>query len=307
MYDIIGDVHGEATLLEKLLKKAGYHKRGYNYHHPEKKAVFVGDFVNRGPEIRETLRIIRRMMDEGNALAILGNHEINLLLSSMKNEKGDSLLAVTGKRYASVFQTVQQFKSFPEEWKEIRKWLRSLPLFLELDPIRIVHACWKDENIVVIKREIQTGRIPKSIFRHLVSDPKSELSQSILQTTRGIHHILPSDLRIYDNRHRNHPFYRIRWWNSPEGLTFQQWSFESKFKLPNYTIPKEIIPESIIYPEDAPVVFFGHYCRGNGPWVIRDNLCCVDACVTGKGTLAAYRWDGEPVLNPENLIFARSK
>jgi hypothetical protein len=305
MYDIIGDVHGQATLLERLLKRAGYNKRGNNYHHHERKAIFVGDFVNRGPEIKETLRIIRHMADAGNALAILGNHEINALLFSMKNDQGESLLLTTGQRYASVIQTFQQFKNYQEEWKEFRKWLRSLPLFLELDTIRVVHACWKDENIEVIKREIQPGRISKSILRNLVIDSKSELSQSILQTTRGIHHILPSDLRIYDNRHRAHHIYRVKWWVEPQGFTFQEWSFESKFKLPNYTIPQEIIPIFNAYPEDAPIVFFGHYCRGSGPWVIKDNVCCVDACVSGKGTLAAYCWDGETTLSPEKMIFAR--
>ena len=305
MYDIIGDVHGQATLLGKLLKKAGYGKKDNSYHHPERKAIFVGDFLNRGPEIKETLRIIRRMVEQGDAMAILGNHEINTILFTMKNEKGGSLIPVTGKRSASVVQTFQQFKNYQEEWKDFRKWLRTLPFFLELDPIRIVHACWKDENIDILKKEIQPGRIPKSIFRDLVVNSKSALSQSILQTTRGIHLILPPDLRIYDNHHRNHRFYRIRWWTEPQGLTFQEWSFESKFRLPGYTIPQEIIPAISEYPNEAPLVFFGHYCRGNGPWVIKDNLCCVDACVTGKGTLAAYRWDGETVLDSGKLLFVK--
>ena len=46
MYDIIGDVHGHYTLLKKLLKSLGYEKDTSGYHHPERKAVFVGDFLN---------------------------------------------------------------------------------------------------------------------------------------------------------------------------------------------------------------------------------------------------------------------
>jgi len=36
--------------------------------------------------------------------------------------------------------------------------------------------------------------------------------------------------------------------------------------------------------------------------VVRDNLCCVDACVANGGYLVAYRWDGNKILNQENMI-----
>jgi Calcineurin-like phosphoesterase len=305
MFDIIGDVHGEVVLLKKLLKELGYAKTAAGFSNPGRKAVFVGDFINRGPEIWQTLKIIRQMTDEGNALAILGNHEINAILYYLKNEKKESLLSIIGKRFESVSQTIAEFRNNPREWKDYRKWFRSLPLFLEIDGIRVVHACWKDSNIQYIRDNLPAGKIPKSIFRNLVLDHRSEMSQSILQTTRGIHHIMPPDLRIFDNRHRNHHFYRIRWWKEPHGLTFHEWSFESKFQLPNYTIPVEIIPEVEAYPENDPIVFFGHYCRGNGPFIIRENLCCVDACVTGTKRLAAYRWDGEKTLDEGKMVFVK--
>ncbi|NEW83956.1 MAG: hypothetical protein GZ094_16535, partial [Mariniphaga sp.] len=60
-YDIIGDVHGFASLLKKLLKSMGYAKTNGTWQHPERTAIFIGDFINRGPEIRETIQIIRTM------------------------------------------------------------------------------------------------------------------------------------------------------------------------------------------------------------------------------------------------------
>jgi hypothetical protein len=86
------------------------------------------------------------------------------------------------------------------------------------------------------------------------------------------------------------------------GKTFEEISFESKFHMPGYTIPKEILPESLPYPEEAPIVFFGHYCRGNGPHIIKPNICCLDTCIAGSKRLLAYRWNGERTLKPENLI-----
>ncbi len=305
MYDIIGDVHGHATLLKNLLNTLGYSKTKSGFIHPERKAVFVGDFVNRGPEIRQTLQIIREMTDLGSAIAILGNHEINLLLYSLKRDKKGPLLSVRGKRYDSVAETTLQFKNYGEEWKEYRKWLRSLPLFYESDGMRVVHACWKDKNIQLIREELVSEKIPKSVLRNLVLDSQSPLSQAILQTTRGIHLIMPPNLRIYDSRRRKHHLFRIKWWIRPDGMTFRKYAFESKFRLPDYTIPPEIYPEAAPYLQEAPPLFIGHYCRGNGPYVVRDNICCVDACVTGKKRLAAYRWDGESELLAEKLVFAK--
>lgn len=302
MYDIIGDIHGHATLLKKLLKTMGYEKKKGSYAHPDRKAVFVGDFTNRGAEIRQTVNLIRQMVEEGTAYAILGNHEINNILYHLKNEIKEPLLREIGKRYTSVSQTNIEYKSFPEEWKSMRNWLRTLPLFLELDGLRIVHAYWSDTHIDLIRTEVPQGKIPKSIFRDLVLNPGTPLSQAILQSTRGVHLVMPRDLKIYDHRNRFHRFFRIKWWQSPEKQTFGDWSYESKFHLPRYTIPPEIYPDFEIYPEDAPPVIFGHYCLGRGPEVIAPNLCCVDACVTSRQILGAYRWNGEKELVTENLV-----
>ena len=75
-YDVIGDVHGHAGVLRGLLAKLGYVERGA-YRHPERQAVFVGDLIDRGPEQLATLRIVRSMVDAGDTLAVLGNHEFN--------------------------------------------------------------------------------------------------------------------------------------------------------------------------------------------------------------------------------------
>ena len=49
--------------------------------HPEgRKVLFLGDFIDRGPSIPRTLKIVKAMVDAGEALAIMGNHEYNALL-----------------------------------------------------------------------------------------------------------------------------------------------------------------------------------------------------------------------------------
>jgi len=54
MYDLIGDIHGYAAELEALLKALGYERRGGAYRHSERKAIFLGDFIDRGPGTQET-------------------------------------------------------------------------------------------------------------------------------------------------------------------------------------------------------------------------------------------------------------
>ncbi len=302
MYDIIGDVHGYATLLKKLLLQMGYSKTESGYLHPLRKAVFVGDFVNRGPEIRKTVRIIRKMVENGNAMAIIGNHEINAITYYLKDKDGLPLIKSPGKNFLALYKTINQFAEYQEEWKSHRKWMSELPLYLDLGEIRIVHACWSESAIELIKIAESEGKSRNSIFRKMYKKPKSPVSKSVLKLTKGIDFKMPGDLKIINNKGVSPQSFRMRWWEDPAGKTFEEMSFDSKFVLPQYEIPKQIAPQNTPYPEDAPIVFFGHYCRHEGPFIIKPNLCCVDSCVAGTRTLTAYRWNGEKVLDLNNLV-----
>lgn len=79
MYDLIGDIHGHAAELVQLLNALGYQKSHGVHGHPERKVILLGDFIDRGPQIRQVLEIVRPMVEEGKALAVMGNHELNAL------------------------------------------------------------------------------------------------------------------------------------------------------------------------------------------------------------------------------------
>jgi protein phosphatase len=89
-FDIIGDVHGCCDELEALLQQLGYRATTLEadspvwanraYAHPEgRKAVFVGDLVDRGPRIVDTVRLVRNMIVNGSALCVPGNHDMKLM------------------------------------------------------------------------------------------------------------------------------------------------------------------------------------------------------------------------------------
>ncbi len=306
MYDIIGDVHGHASLLKKLLQKLGYQKGVNGYFHSERKAVFVGDFINRGNEIRKTIKLIRKMVQSGNAYAILGNHEINAILFYLKDANGMPLVKEPRKSYLSLIKTINEYVDRPVQWEKHIRWMSTLPLFLELDNLRFVHACWSDKAVGIIKQSLDKEQEKSNIFREYYNNPKSELSRSISVLTKGIDFKMPGDLKVVNNKGTTPLSFRLSWWENPREKTFRQMSFESKFKLPQYTIPQEILPETFFYSENEPPIFFGHYCRIKGPHVIKSNICCVDSCVSRTKMLTAYSWNGEKELDVRNLVQVKS-
>ena len=114
-YDLIGDIHGYATTLKALLTKLDYHFEEGAYRHPERKVIFLGDFIDRGPEIRETLQTVRAMVDGGSALAVMGNHEFNALAYHAPDGQGDYLRKHTPAKIEQHRATMEQLGTpYPE-------------------------------------------------------------------------------------------------------------------------------------------------------------------------------------------------
>ena len=81
MYDLIGDIHGHAGALVELLEHLGYQHSDSGYCHPARKVIFLGDFIDRGEHLaqhKELLTIVMPMVQNGHALAVMGNHEFNV-------------------------------------------------------------------------------------------------------------------------------------------------------------------------------------------------------------------------------------
>jgi hypothetical protein len=303
MYDIIGDVHGHADQLKSLLKNMGYTLKDDCYSHPKRKAVFVGDFINRGPKIRETLLLIRKMVEKGSAFAILGNHEMYAVLYYLRDIEGKYYKKRIPKYRLLINQTLEEFEPFQEELKNHLKWLRTLPMFLDFGAIRVIHACWDDKNIKLLRENIIEPKLTKTILREIALNG-TKFSKSFWESCKGIDFELPRDLLIFDEEGRPHRSFRMKWWDNPEGKTFMEVSIESRFELPAYTIPRELVRIRNPYPENAPIVFFGHYSLVEGFGIIKNNVCCVDSGVSRTGRLMAYRWSGEEKLMKDHIVFS---
>ncbi|MEO1280604.1 MAG: polynucleotide kinase-phosphatase [Pseudomonadota bacterium] len=140
-FDIIGDIHGCAGELETLLEQLGYavsHEgepghRSYTVTPPEdRRVVFVGDLVDRGPRSPDVLRLVKGMVEAGTALCVIGNHENKLIRKlNGKNVKLTHGLA----------ETVEQFEQQPEGFaEEMRAFLNGLISHYVLDDGKLVVA-----------------------------------------------------------------------------------------------------------------------------------------------------------------------
>ncbi len=303
-YDIIGDVHGQAKELVALLKKMEYTKTGGIWNHNTRKAVFVGDFISRGPNSRKVISIVRDMVNNQTAHAILGNHELNAIAHFTRDKLGSPFQVATGSNKKILDRIKAEYVDNPILFKDIIKWLRRLPFFLDFGDIRIVHAYWSHENLSLITRKMVKSRLTKALLDEIYT-VKSDFGDAVRQTTRGVYLRLPRDLIIKDDKNIRRTNFRIKWWEKPVGKTFNELAYGNKFVLPAYTVPPELLFPFSVYSPGEPIVFVGHYCIDTGPLIPSGNVCCVDNCIANGGRLAAYRWNGESTLQETNFVFQK--
>ena len=150
-YDIIPDIHGYAANLTQLLDLLGYRVIDGYYQHPERKVVFLGDFIDRGPAIRETLQIVKAMVDNKAALAVMGNHEYNAICYHTAAPadhplKGDFYRPHTEKNIGQHEATLRAFEGRGDELAAYLKWFEKLPLFLDMDGFRVVRLLGRSRD-----------------------------------------------------------------------------------------------------------------------------------------------------------------
>jgi len=140
-FDAIGDVHGCYDELCTLLDRLGYAETEHDgrtvRRHPDgRRALFLGDLVDRGPGIVETLRLVMAMVEAGSALCVPGNHEMKLL----RKLNGRNVTVTHG-----LAETLEQIDAIPDGEREafvasLRPFLDGLVSHYWLDAGRLVAA-----------------------------------------------------------------------------------------------------------------------------------------------------------------------
>jgi hypothetical protein len=306
-YDVIGDVHGCADKLEGLLLKLGYAEGhgAYRYSGPEeeRQVIFVGDLIDRGDQQTKTLDLARAMVEAGSAQMVMGNHEFNAIsfATSDPDHPGEYMRPHEEKN-------LKQHEAFIEEipigtplYAEWIGWFLTLPLWLDLDGIRVVHACWNAAEIDKLKQWVPPGEPMSTDFVVGANRKGSPQHQAIEVLLKGPELNLTKygqpSFKDKEGNERDHA--RIRWWNS-EGRTLRDLA---------EILPHSRTPDGDPYPElpddacqlgtayayrDPVPVFYGHYWRTGSPrrgedWT--NNTVCVDFSAGKGGPLMAYRWN----------------
>lgn len=301
MYDIIGDIHGYAKELKLLLEKLGYTLCDGVYQHETRQVLFIGDYIDRGPEIKETLDIVKAMVDKGNAIALMGNHEYNAIMFHVEDQNGGHLRDHSIKNILQHYETLKAFKGKQEEFDHYIEWFKTLPLFYENEHFRAVHAAWNYSSIAFLKQIASNGILPQeelyaSIHCH------TPLNEAVDVTLKGLELDLPEGQFFYDNDQFIRHHIRIKWWENPAGHHYQSIAVHPKDEYPTYAIEK---PFENYKPEDKPV-FFGHYwLKENEPALLKPNVCCVDYSVALGQYLTAYRFEPGLPLSNDHFVFQK--
>lgn len=143
-FDVIGDIHGCYDELLALLAKLGYAVGGTR-EAPQvvapagRKALFVGDLVDRGPDSPGVLRLVMHMVASGTALCVPGNHDVKL----QRKLAGREVRVSHG-----LAETLDQLAREPDEFKrEVATFVDALVSHYVLDEGKLVvaHAGLKQE------------------------------------------------------------------------------------------------------------------------------------------------------------------
>ena len=325
--DIIGDIHGEIDSLCQLLRHLEYDEHGF--HQDGRRIIFLGDLVDRGPNSPAVVESVCQLVKDGRAQCILGNHELNILRNKHKDGNGWFMSPKEKGNYPFTPVTARQNQDF-------RSFFMHLPLALERDDLRVVHACWQQGSITKLA-ELDDSFHALDAYNHF----EDELLKTItpFKKTPEIRALLtdkPTEPAFMEGLARHDSEYQmenpVRVLSSGEEVPAQapfwaggKWRMVKRVKWWDY------------YNDPIPVVI-GHYWRyaskdvlglseKHGPdlfeniephhWMgARNNVYCVDFSVGLKHKaraknlspesckLAALRWPERQLMDEEGSSFS---
>jgi hypothetical protein len=301
--DVIGDVHGQFDKLVALLSHLGYRDSGGAFRHPDRSAIFVGDLIDRGPKQLATVDLVRRMIEADSARCVMGNHEFNAIAWATPDPEHPGKFLRDHHKPGNR----QQHSAFLEEvectphQKEITSWFRTLPLWMDLGGLRVVHACWHQASIDLLLKAMGTGQRLTDEMIVLGSRRGDPIYEALETVCKGPEVELPAGFSFTDKEGKVRTEVRVRWWQD-DLSTYRRAAIgppADMQMIPDVPMP----PEWVAHPYSGPPVLFGHYWFTGKPKVISPLFACLDYSAARDGPLVAYRWDGESRLDSGKLMW----
>jgi hypothetical protein len=298
-YDLIGDVHGDLEALMKLLLRLGYRPESGFWRHAERQAVFIGDLIDRGPNSRGVVRLVRSMVEAGAAACIMGNHEFNAIAYSTADRErpGQYLRPHSPSKTAQHMECLRSYAGHEAQLESDLAWFKSLPPFLDLGGLIAVHAAWGPQmaeslaeapwDYQRLKDAVTDGHPLKIAKERLFNGPEVPL---------------PTGRLVHDKAGEPRTEARIRWWGAA-AATWRDWIFPAPPASEGWLDEQPTAESVYLHPAGAVPVIFGHYSLpADAPAVLAPNIACIDFGCGKTGALGAYRWDGEPELCENKVV-----
>lgn len=303
-FDIIPDIHGQADKLVAQLHRLGWLNTEGTWRplEPDRQIIFLGDFIDRGPDNARVLHIVRNLVDSGRARAIMGNHELNAIhYHSIDPETGKPFRAHTERNKSAHESFLTEFPIGSSGAKEAVEWFAKLPLWLDVGPFRVIHACWSDAAVERLRKLAPDGVLPYDAL--IASGRKSDPNHAdIALLTKGPEVRLPEGGTFRDGGGQIRDEVRLAWWRR-NASTWREAvvSVPDPNELPDSPISEDA--GALLYPEDAKPLFFGHYWMTGSIALEASNAICLDYSAARGGPLIAYRFSPEDYgLSLSNVV-----
>ena len=310
-YDLIGDIHGNASALKELLHRLGYRKSGLSWTSPrDRKIVFVGDFIDRGKDQVEAIRIARELIESDRAMAVMGNHELN----SIAWYYGHRPDTPKNRKQHQAF--LDQIDDRSPSHTEAIEWFLTLPLWLDLPEIRVVHACWDPQSLETLGQKLEGATLnldqielaakgtSNAFDANGQKGEENELFSAVETLLKGIEVALPEPHSFHDKDGHERRHVRLKWWLEPPA-SYREASMtkldpdEPAFEKP---VPNGVLPSY----DNLKPLFLGHYWQTGIPKPLSPKIACVDYSAGKGGPLVAYCWRGEEHLHDDAFVTSES-
>jgi hypothetical protein len=302
-FDVLGDIHGQFDKVTGLLAKLGYRETDGVWAHESRTAIFVGDLIDRGPKQLATVELVRGMVRAGSAQCVLGNHEFNAIawVTPDPEHPGKFLRDHHKPGNREQHQAFLEVVEGTPRQKEITGWFKTLPLWLDLPGLRVVHACWHQQSMDLLRPLLGPNQTLTEEAILLGSRKGHPVYEAIEIVCKGPEITLPEGVSFQDREGKSRHEVRVRWW-LPQAKTFRDAAIVppgNENRIPDVSLPAEWKG----HPYSGPPVLFGHYWFSGPPAVISPQFACLDYSVAKGGPLLAYRFDGESGLASEKMLW----
>ncbi len=295
----VGDVHGQYAKLEQLL---AHIKAQGNADVP---LVFLGDLIDNKPSVAtqhlKVLRRVKRLVDQGKAYCVMGNHELNAIgFATYRKDNEKPLRPHTPhniRQHEAFLSAVGQNTERHDYWIN---WFKTLPLYLDFGDIRAIHACWNKDYIQAVQPYLNGDKSFKSSAWLSMFEEGHMLCTMLSTLLKGPEIALPQGIFFKDKTGAQRNHIRQKWWcSSSRSLRdLAQVQQGASSSIPDIPVGIDVSHLAI----DTPVVI-GHYTLHGEPNPLSDNVVCVDyGAASQENPLCAYHWKGERFFTKAHFL-----